>query len=215
LGNKQWDKDYGGSADEELYSVALTNDDGYLLAGNSTSPDGGDKTENNTAPMLSWIIKTDSMGNKQWDKTILLNGNTATSNAFQTTDGCYMIASFTGAEVGYYKTQPAWDSSADYWIVKFCDTIITGLDNVTADIKFAAYPNPFTSDLNIAIQKQGLSHAVFSICNAGGQTVYNQNETNLSDNYTKMLDLSYLAAGVYFVEVVVDGEVVTREVVKE
>jgi hypothetical protein len=215
LGNKQWDKDYGGAGEDELYSLALTNDGGYLLAGDSWSDSGGDKTENNTAPVLSWIVKIDSLGNKQWDKTIFVNEPAGTANAFQTSDGCYLIASTTYAGVGYYKSQPSWNSSGDYWIVKFCDTVITGLDNVTADIKFAAYPNPFTSDLNIAIQKQALSHAVFTICNARGQTVYNQNETNLSDNYTKMLDLSYLAAGVYFVEVVVDGEVVTREVVKE
>ena len=217
IGNKQWDKGYGGSGDDKLFSLALTNDGGYLIGGDSQSQAGGDKTENNTTGMQTWIIKTDSSGNKQWDKTIFVNGNTATSSAFQTKDGCYVIGSFSGAEVGYYKSQPSWDSSSDYWIVKFCDTLINGITDITETdkVQLSIYPNPFATDIAIALQKPDLKQADFTICNTLGQTVYTQHETNLSPSYTKMLDLRYLPNGVYFVEVVVDGERITKEVVKE
>ena len=172
--------------------------------------------ENNVGARQTWLIKTDSAGNKLWDKTIFVNGPAITSNAFQTQDGCYLIGSWTAAEPGYYKTQASWDSSADYWIVKFRDTtIITGIKDITTNLQLNVYPNPFTNELDITLAQQNLKQADFSICNMLGQTVYTQHETNLSPSYTKMLDLSYLPNGVYLVEVVVDGEVGVREVVKQ
>jgi len=216
LGNKLWDKDYGGTRNDDLSNLVITSDGGILLAGNSESSIGGDKMENNVGARQTWLIKTDSAGNKLWDKTIFVNGPAITSNAFQTQDGCYLIGSWTAAEPGYYKTQASWDSSADYWIVKFRDTtIITGIKDITTNLQLNVYPNPFTNELDITLAQQNLKQADFSICNMLGQTVYTQHETNLSPSYTKMLDLSYLPNGVYLVEVVVDGEVGVREVVKQ
>jgi hypothetical protein len=160
-----------------------------------------------THAIAAWIIKTDPAGNQQWDRTIFLNDGASTSNAFQTSDGSYIIGSFTGAEIGYYKTQPSWDSSSDYWIVKFRDTVITGINEITNKMQMSLYPNPFTSELDISIAQPNLKQADFSICNVPGQTIYTQHETNVSLTYTKILDLSYLPDGVYLVEVVVDGEV--------
>ena len=71
------------------------------------------------------------------------------------------------------------------------------------------------TELDITLAQQNLKQADFSICNLLGQTVYTQQETNLSTTYTKMLDLNNLPNGVYWVEVVVDGEVSVREVVKQ
>lgn len=215
-GNKLWDKDYGGSANDELSTLALTNDGGFLLAGGSLSPASCQKTENNTAAGVTWIIKTDSAGNQQWDKNIFLNAGSSVANAFQIADGSYIIGAGTYAEVGYYKSQPAWDSSGDYWIVKFRDSIIvSGVNNISDGTQLTIYPNPFSSDLNINISQSNLRQATFTITNTLGQTVYNHTENNLSDNYTKMLDLRYLPNGGYLVEVVVDGERICREVVKQ
>ena len=216
-GNKLWDKVYGGDGGDQLYSLSLTQDHGFLLAGNSNSPASGDKTENNSFQNTyqTWLVKTDSAGNKQWDKTVFVNGGTTLGNAFQTSDGCYMIGSFTPAEIGYYKTQSNWDSSLDIWVIKFCDTtIINDVINLNATINFNAYPNPFYNQLDITLSQQNLHQATFTITNLLGQTIYTQNETNLSPTYTKMLDLSYLPNGVYWVSVVVDGERVTKEVIK-
>lgn len=214
-GNKLWDKDYGGSDYEGLCSLALTNDGGFLLVGGSLSPASCQKSENNTAGAQTWMIKTDSMGNLQWDKTIFLDSGATTVNGFQKADGSYIIANATDAGVGYYKTQPDWNSSEDYWIVKFRDSIITGVTELTQDVNITIYPNPFTTDIAIALQQQNLKQATFTITNPLGQTIYNQTENNLSNNYTKMLDLSYLPNGVYLVEVVVNGERVTKQIIKQ
>ncbi len=135
LGIKQWDKDFGGTNQEDYFgNVSQTKEGGYLIAGTSYSNIGGDKTENNSLGIeQTWIVKTDSLGTKQWDKTILSPGHDEQGYAIQTKDGCYAVASLDNGGIGGYKTQPNWDTicagvgcSPDYWIVKFCETLQAG-----------------------------------------------------------------------------------------
>lgn len=122
--NKQWDKDFGADSIEggnSTPSITQTSDGGYLLAGTSFSPISGDKTENNLGPEQTWVVKTDSLGNKLWDKTIFTPGQDQTGLAIQTRDGCYVIANYTSANIGGYKTQSG-RGGWDFWIVKFCDS---------------------------------------------------------------------------------------------
>ncbi|MEO8086379.1 MAG: T9SS type A sorting domain-containing protein [Bacteroidota bacterium] len=123
LGNKQWDKDTGGSGHEDPFgNVSQTSTGGYLLAGNSGSYISGDKTENNLGLEQSWIVKTDSLGNKIWDKTIFLLGHSEMGLATQTRDGCYAIVNCDNGAIGGYRTQPS-HGLQDYWIVKFCEIL--------------------------------------------------------------------------------------------
>ncbi|MES2622434.1 MAG: T9SS type A sorting domain-containing protein [Bacteroidota bacterium] len=123
-GNMEWDEDFGGLLSERYGFVSQTNDGGYLLSGDSYSAISGDKSENNFGMNEAWIVKTDSIGLKEWDKTIFTTGYDYLGYAIQTDDGCYVIANTTASDSGGYKTQPRWwpDTQADYWIIKFCDT---------------------------------------------------------------------------------------------
>jgi PKD repeat protein len=123
-GIKQWDKDFGGTGyEDELGDISQTNDRGYLLSGVSYSGIGGNKTESNMGIEQGWIVKTDSLGNKQWDKTIFTPDHEERGMAIQTKDFCYAFANFSAA-FGGYKTQIPWNGGADYWIVKFCDSTL-------------------------------------------------------------------------------------------
>ncbi|HRH48396.1 MAG TPA: hypothetical protein PLP23_06585 [Panacibacter sp.] len=66
---KEWDKAFGGNGVEDLYSLQQTSDGGYILGGFSTSGISGDKSENYRGYYDYWIVKVDSSGVKQWDKT--------------------------------------------------------------------------------------------------------------------------------------------------
>jgi hypothetical protein len=57
-GLKQWDTEFGGSDADELKSIRLTSDNGYILAGSSLSEISGDKTQTSQGDRDYWIVKT-------------------------------------------------------------------------------------------------------------------------------------------------------------
>jgi hypothetical protein len=100
-GSKQWDKTFGGTSDDVGYSVRQTSDGGYIIAGwtNSYGAGGSDV----------YLIKTDSGGTKQWDKTFGGSGNDVGESVQQTSDGGYIIAGWTNSYgAGGY----------DVWLIK-------------------------------------------------------------------------------------------------
>jgi hypothetical protein len=126
-GNIQWDKDFGGSdIEDEFTSIFLAQDKGFLIAGNSYSPISGDKSENNLGIEQSWVLKLDSTGAKEWDKTPLTSGHDEIGFALETKEGCIVIANSTYGDIAGEKTQDNWGagSGADYWIIKYCDSLI-------------------------------------------------------------------------------------------
>lgn len=92
LGNKQWDKTFGGSWDDGGISVRQTRDGGFIATGATGS----------FGPSVVWLIKTDPNGNKEWDKTISPEGDVGEmstgSSVQQTDDGGYIIAGDSSKE---------------------------------------------------------------------------------------------------------------------
>jgi len=126
LGNIQWDKVFGGTAlEDEFWTIQLTQDKGYLIAGNSYSQISGEKSENNLGLEQSWTLKLDSTGNKLWDKTSLTSGHDEVGLVLETQEGCIVIANSTDGDIAGEKTSAHWGQAADYWIIKYCDSLLS------------------------------------------------------------------------------------------
>jgi hypothetical protein len=90
-GNMQWSKTYGGALWEECSSVVETSDGGYAMTGSTTSFGPGDRSD-------VYLVKTDSSGNMQWNKTYggdSITTNDSGSSVIQTSDAGYVIAGTT------------------------------------------------------------------------------------------------------------------------
>jgi len=61
-GKKVWNVDFGGSEFDFMYAIDQTKDDGFLLAGYSSSNTSGDKTQDSKGLNDYWIVKTSSDG---------------------------------------------------------------------------------------------------------------------------------------------------------
>ena len=101
IGNKEWDKTFGGLSGDFAYSVQQASDGGYIIAGHTESYGAGESD--------FWLIKTDSIGNKEWDKTFGGSYDDLAYSIQQTSDGGYIIAG---------KTESYGAGKSDVWLIK-------------------------------------------------------------------------------------------------
>ena len=116
-GNKEWDKDYGTTSDDWLTCLRQTKDGGYLIGGITSADSSGDKSQPSQGGNDFWIIKLDSLGNKEWDKDFGTAGNDELQSVLQTSDGGYLLGGIASGGISGDKSQPT-KGSTDYWIIK-------------------------------------------------------------------------------------------------
>jgi hypothetical protein len=119
LGNIQWQNTIGGTDSDILYSIQQDTDGGFLLGGSSHSYISGDKTEVNNIYDY-WIVKTDSIGNIEWQNTIGGNGMDDQLHFLQTDDGNYILGGYSNSQICGDKSENCI-GGADFWIVKIAD----------------------------------------------------------------------------------------------
>ena len=86
-GNLLWQKTYGGSDYDWVFSVQQTSDGGYIIAGLTESFGAGGRDV--------YLIKTDADGNLLWQKTYGGSDDDCGTSVQQTSDGGYIIAGYT------------------------------------------------------------------------------------------------------------------------
>jgi hypothetical protein len=92
-GIMQWEEIYGlNTLEEAAYSLVQTSDQGYAIAGLSAYGGGRD----------SWLVKTDSSGTMQWNKTYERADYGETFSVVQTSDGGYALGGGSSYIGGYY-----------------------------------------------------------------------------------------------------------------
>jgi len=104
FGNTLWKKTYGWVYGDVAYSVVLTADGGYAMAGYTYSFGVGTPSYSNF-----WLVKTDIDGNKQWDQWYGGTSHDIAYSLVQINDGGYAIA-------GYTESYGA--GGGDFWLVK-------------------------------------------------------------------------------------------------
>ncbi len=84
LGNILWTKNFGGANQDNGYDVIQSADGGYVIAGTTMSFGSG---------YSDWyLLKTDSLGNMQWVRTIGNSSSGTSYSVIQTLDGSYVFA---------------------------------------------------------------------------------------------------------------------------
>lgn len=124
IGDIEWQNTIGGTSSDWGHSIHQTTDGGYILGGTSSSGISGDKTEINFAGIGGepdyWVLKLDSIGNVQWDKTL---GGTEADYLYQTyclqqtLDGGYILGGYSYSGISGNKTETN-NGIRDYWVVK-------------------------------------------------------------------------------------------------
>ena len=116
-GVKQWDNNYGSPSGNNYLIKTLSISGGYLLCGHSTGLIGSDKTQNSKGDSDFWIIKTDALGVKIWDKVIGGNNSDILFDAVSVSGGTLLFGKSNSAISGD-KTTSYKGGISDYWLVK-------------------------------------------------------------------------------------------------
>ncbi|PIF47677.1 putative secreted protein (Por secretion system target) [Chryseobacterium sp. 52] len=116
-GNIQWQKSFGGTADDQAHSVRQTADGGYIVAGSTESTNG--QVTGNHGNNDYWVIKLDASGSLEWQKTLGGSSNDIARSVRQTSDGGYIVAGSSSSSNGDISGN---HGGSDYWIVKLTST---------------------------------------------------------------------------------------------
>ncbi len=82
-GNEEWNETFGKTCNDRVNHILQTSDGGYLIAGRVKNCD--------ECTADAWLVKTDSNGNEEWNKTFGKNHDNLVNHIFQTSDGGYLL----------------------------------------------------------------------------------------------------------------------------
>ncbi len=100
-GKETWAKTIGGASNDAGYSIAMTDDGGYILTGETFSFGAGS--------FDVWLVKTDASGDTLWTQTFGGASYERGESVQQTKDGGYIITGYTASSGAGF---------TDLWIIK-------------------------------------------------------------------------------------------------
>ncbi|QNF34406.1 T9SS type A sorting domain-containing protein [Adhaeribacter swui] len=121
VGNKRWDKTYGGSEDENLESFTKISNGEFLLAGSSASGISGNKSQVSRGSKDYWLVRINSNGTLLWDKSYGGDQDDELYSVGITSSGEYFVAGHSSSGQSGDKTQ-ASQGNSDYWMLKLSNT---------------------------------------------------------------------------------------------
>jgi len=120
-----WQKCLGGSNYDWAYSIQQTSDSGFIVAGWTKSNDGdvsrwheGYDDDYGEPTSDYWVVKLNSAGNIEWQKSLGGSGSDEAHSIQQASDGGFIVAGYTDSNDGDVSGHHGHIGSSDYWVVK-------------------------------------------------------------------------------------------------
>lgn len=172
-GKEQWNRTFGGSADDVGIQVLETLD-GYVITG---------RTESEGPNERAFLLKTDLSGKRQWEK--VYNLDSSSISVQQTSDGGFVL---TGHIESKESGRDAWlaktdASGVEQWSMNLGgpgqDMATSGVESRDGGYAVAGITNSYGSGAEDAwLVKVGLKNASSTYSNVGGIAAENGNDTS-------------------------------------
>lgn len=122
-----WQNCYGGSFNEQAYSLAVTADGGYVLGGSAESKDG-QVTCMTSLRNAAWLVKTSATGTLIWQRAFSGGNYDVMYSVKSTPDGGVVAAGYTGPSSfpNYHKDLDPNMAVGDHFVVKLGPAAATG-----------------------------------------------------------------------------------------
>ncbi len=112
-GTLLWESSFGGTGIDKSYDIVKTNDNAYVITGNTFSTDTDISRNNGESDV--WLIKIDDNGNLVWEKTFGGTAFDAARGLSTTADGGFVIAGNSKSVDGDLQENKGEN---DLWIIK-------------------------------------------------------------------------------------------------
>ncbi|MEO5673996.1 MAG: T9SS type A sorting domain-containing protein, partial [Chitinophagales bacterium] len=178
-GNLQWQKCFGGSGDEFTESIRNTSDGGYIFAGGCTSSDGD--VSGNHGDQDSWVVKLDSLGNIEWQKSLGGSSSDGSAEIETTIDGGYIVSSTSFSNDSDVLDHHGFNTFSDCWIVK-----LDGIGNIEWSKSLGGTnPDIGGNDRSILPEIDGSFVVIMTTMSTNGDVTFNH---GLEDYWLVKLD---------------------------
>lgn len=115
-GDTLWSRTYGGTGSDQAFSIQKTNDNGYLMVGQTDSKNGD--VHGNHGGIDYWVIKLNFNGDTIWTKAFGGKDNDCGQTILQTKDGGIIVGGSSQSNNGDVSGHHGDSTKADIWIVK-------------------------------------------------------------------------------------------------
>lgn len=121
-GQQQWDRTYGGDSIDQMNVVIQTLDGGFIIGGHSFSggwtvaDSTGEKSDSTRGALDWWVIKTDNLGNIEWEQTYGGTLRERLTDIVQKADGTYLVTGGTESPPSG-EVDSLGRGEMDYWML--------------------------------------------------------------------------------------------------
>jgi len=199
-GDQEWIATMGGPQLDEGFSVEQTTDGGYIITGFSDSFSSGRDI---------YLIKTDSIGKTEWERTFGGAGTSVGNCVKQTSDDGYIVAGFTNTAL----------TKDDILLVKLepdSPNLVIDFDDLVPS-KYSLqqnYPDPFNPSTKIRYSVPYSSKVVIKVFDVLGNEIETLvNEEKPAGTYELTWYAEGLPSGVYFYQLQTNAYVETKKMV--
>lgn len=194
IGAIEWDKTYGGSLNDFANSIINTSDGGFAVAGYTTSSNG-DITDGNNGQEDIMLLKLNSIGELNWNKTYGGSQYDWAYSVVQTGDGGFAIAGSTYSNNG--DITDGHNGNGDALIIKVSSTGVKEWDKTyggsetetisqiikTSDGGFALVGTTQSNNGDITDGNKGLRDFMLLKLNSTGTLSWNKTYGGSSNDY--------------------------------
>ena len=211
----QWQKTYGGSADDRGTDITQTIDGGYAVIGKSKSSDG--EVSENAGYDDFWMIKLDENGSITWDYSFGYAGSDVPYSIIQTSDNGFLVSGVLDVSASNGQGNRASGAQrrhagGDYWVIKlnasgikewsnyyggaFTDTAYDAIQ--TADNSYIVVGSSDSADVDISNNKGSYDFWAIKISETGTliwEKSYGGDQVDEAHAISKTADGNYIIVG--------------------
>jgi hypothetical protein len=210
----EWQKTYGGSADDRGADLIQTSDGGYVIVGKSKSNDF--EVSENAGFDDFWVVKLDSNGSVYWENSFGFAGSDVPYSIIQTNDDGYLLTGVLDVSAsngqGDRNSILSRHAGGDYWVIKlnsngvkqwsnyyggsFTDTAYDAIQ--TEDDGYIIVGSSDSNDVDITNNKGTYDFWIIKISATGNlvwEKSFGGSEIDEAHAINKSADGNYLIAG--------------------